>query len=769
MLRSIRASKAPWTCWLAALLVLPLVSCAHRPPDPVIPDAAEPAGPAPGPGLTAVRGAAGQWGIELSGFGPAKLTQAQPAQIEIYLPDGQVRQLTAGYDSVQQGDGLVTGQATVAAGGGASISVTDRWVLEGGVITLNRTVAVAGTRPGAGFSSAIRLYTAPELTWPDVSFLAPGMLYGDATYNGPRSPGGTLYDSARWFTIREDFLAAPLFAMALRNGETVTLLDMAPQGHSTLEETRTGLNPGVLIDERFSFAGLGANEAANGGVEIGFWLPGSARVLPRRQPGAPTDVPVAFDWARRYNPLQAGFRQTYRVGFRFAADESFPDLTRNAYRWAWQVLQPALNWHDIEVVRRSLTDQLSSQVYTFDGRTGLPFIVYTHSGEVWRNNNDPDFYWRATMGFVGKNIEAADQLLRESERDPGPRGQKMRQQALDVFSTFIRQVPMNPPASTGFNLRNGKPSMTNPPIWYVREAAEDMRMLMEAYRRERQAGREHPEWIKWCQDFADWLMPLQRADGSFPRSFMINTSEIREESGTTSYNVVPLFVMLSEDLKDDKYFDSARRAAEYVWQSFGTRGVFIGGAIDNPNITDKEAGLLSMEAFLALYDSTKEPKWLRRAQVAGDFAETWMWIWNVPMPDDADNDSLMWKREVTTVGVQGITAQVAGHVDQYLDWSVPAYARLYRYTGDTHYRELARILLHNTKGMMAMPGRTYGMIAPGWQTENFRMGAASQGRGFGSPEKWMPWVTTNHLYSITGLEQFDKALLAELSARPRND
>ena len=100
---------------------------------------------------------------------------------------------------------------------------------------------------------------------------------------------------------------------------------------------------------------------------------------------------------------------------------------------------------------------------------------------------------------------------------------------------------------------------------------------------------------------------------------------------------------------------------------------------------------------------------------------------------------------------------------------MPAYAKLYRYTGDTHYRDLARILLHNTKGMMALPGRTHGMIGPGRQTENWRMGAARDGRGFGTPEEWMPWVTTNHLYGITGLEQFDKALLAQLSARPRDD
>ena len=134
------------------------------------------------------------------------------------------------------------------------------------------------------------------------------------------------------------------------------------------------------------------------------------------------------------------------------------------------------------------------------------------------------------------------------------------------------------------------------------------------------------------------------------------------------------------------------------------------------------------------------------------------------MPVDVDNDTLMWKREIPTIGVQGITAAVAGHVDQFLDMSVPAYAKLYRYTGDRQYLEYARILLHNTKGTKQIPGRLHGMYAPGYQTENFRMGV---GRGFGTPEKWMTWITTNHLYSIVGLEQFDKELFIELCAGPK--
>ncbi len=79
--------------------------------------------------------------------------------------------------------------------------------------------------------------------------------------------------------------------------------------------------------------------------------------------------------------------------------------------------------------------------------------------------------------------------------------------------------------------------------------------------------------------------------------------------------------------------------------------------------------MLSMEAFLSLYDSTKDPKWLDRAQAAANYAESWIWIWNLPMPLDAEDAHLHWKKGVPTVGVQGITARVAGSVDEYLDWA----------------------------------------------------------------------------------------------------
>ena len=365
------------------------------------------------------------------------------------------------------------------------------------------------------------------------------------------------------------------------------------------------------------------------------------------------------------------------------------------------------------------------------------------------------------MGFVSKGVEAADQLLIEGDRDPSPRGQKMRRDGLAIIDTFVRMVPLSPPAGEGFNLWGGKADSWAGDTVTLRGPSEGTRTLLDAYRREKKMGRDHPEWLAWCRQFGDWLLTQQRKDGSFPRSWHGGTGEVLETSGTSTYNPVPMLVKLSQETSQTRYLEAAIRAADYVWTEYGSRGVFVGGATDNPNITDKEAGMLSLNAFLDLYETTRNPEWLRRAKAAGNYAETYIWIWNVPMPLDAIDSDLNWKRGVSTVGVQGITARAVGGVDEYLDWAVPDYARLYKYTRDEHYLDVARILLLDTKSMLALPGRTYDLLGSGWQQEHWGM---STNRGFGTHRSWLPWVSVNHLHGITALQEFDLALYRRLAS-----
>src|SRR6185312_2126182 len=268
-------------------------------------------------------------------------------------------------------------------------------------------------------------------------------------------------------------------------------------------------------------------------------------------------------------------------------------------RWAWKTLNPPVAHLNLAVVRHTLTDHLEAHVISVDDRAGVPFLFDAVTGkpgshrtpiftgpsgptspppypeeetqeqkaslEAWARSVGVDLdpsmseLWRwpkVNMGFVSKGIEAADELLREGDRDPSARGKQMRQSGLAIIESFIRLVPMSPPAAAGFNLETGKPDSEPAGIFFLRAPSEGMYSLINAYLREKRQGRDHADWLHWCQQLADWLLTQQREDGSFPRSWKNGTGAVNEESGTSSYNPVPLLVSLSKVTGNQRYFDA---------------------------------------------------------------------------------------------------------------------------------------------------------------------------------------------------------------------
>ncbi len=732
-----------------------------------------------------VRVGVGAWGIEISGGTAPRFTQQQPAQIEVFAGGENARQLGAGYQSVQKQGDAVVATAKVAGDGPAAFAVEDRWTVSDAVLSLSRKVSVTAAEPNAGFYSAIRLTTAPTVKWEDVNCLVPGLIYGNSARGGR---GGALAAGARRYSLREDVLSAPMISVLFQDGNWAAVIDLAPKGDTTQAET-TASGATAIIDNRIRFGALGVQEVPGGGAELGFWLPGttvgSAGGFGRRGGAA-----GASAVQRRYHPVQAGFAQSYQVAFRFGKSETFRDMERETWRWAWTSLKPKATPVDIELVRQSLADHLADRVVVVNDRAGVPFVIDAVSGKPgsfrpggrqrgqpnpevanWAKSHgidaDPaadelELWPKIIMGFCGKNVEVADQLLIEADRDSSERGQRMRKLGMTIIESMIRIVPMSPaPAGEGFDIRTGQAgAVRGDPAFSLRSVSEDMRIAVDMYRREKARGRDHTHWIKWVTEYADFLLRVQRADGSFPGSYQGGTGRPTSSSGVTSYAAVPVLTRIGEETRDKKYLDAALKAGDYVWNDYGSKCVYQGAT--GGEAVDKESGMLSTEAFLALYETTRDAQWLDRAQSAASYTESWIWIWNVPMPLDANDANLGWKKGVPTIGANGIAANVPGEVDQYLDWAVPTYARLYKYTNDEHYLDVARILLHGTKAMLALPGRTYDLKGPGWQQEHWRMGGRGT-RGIGAHRTWLPWISVNHLHGITGLEDLDKDLYQRLT------
>lgn len=743
-----------------------------------------------------VRTPAGDWGIEISDKAVMHMKLSNPAQISIYQGGQNSVDLAAGYQSVQKENNIVTAKAKVIEGNEAAFNFEDQWTITGNELSLIRKVSVIGTKDSAGFYSAIRLSTAPEVRWENAEFLAPGLLYGKP-HTSERAAGGSLYYDAGYFSIREDVLSAPLFGLLLQDGNWVSILDPKPDGSTTLEETTAQASTPV-IDELIRFGALGAKKVQDGGIEIGFLFPGTTNEFAGGGFGFGTRGGTAAPIIRhRYNPVKEGLTQNYKVGFLFGKSTSFRDMEREVWRWAWKSLDPRVEIVDVEVIRKTLVDHLVDRILLVEDRAGIPFVIDAVSGKpgsyrpslrsygfatrpqgpvskeikelaAWAKtvgvDMDPNaaelnLWPKIVMGFCGKHVEVGEQLLMESDRDQSPRGQRLKELGLKVIESLIKYVPMSPfPAGEAYDIRDGKPgSARTEGAFGLRPLSEDMRIMMDIIHREKSFGRQHPEWLKWARDYADFLLTQQRNNGSFPMGWL--KGEVTDTAGSTTYAAIPLLVKMSEETGENKYLEAAIRAGDYVWNSSGSKCFYL-GATGSSTVADKESGMLSLEAFLALYENTKDSKWLERAKSAGDYTESWMWIWNVPMPIGARYEDLGWKPGVPTIGVNGIGSNDVGGVDQYLDWSVPAYAKLYKFTGDEHYLDVARVLLHGTKAMLALPGRIYDLAGPGWQQEHWKMGPV---RGVGAHRTWLPWVSVNHLHGITGLEEFDKELFQQLS------
>src|ERR1700722_13764555 len=173
------------------------------------------------------RSASGEWGVEIAGGPAPRVLQPKPARIEVYRADSDIQQLTAGYKQIRKTASGIDAQAEIVYGKDVVFPIHDKWSVRSAVLSLERNVTVKGSAPG-GFYSAIDFNVDRSLTWPDINFMVPGAIYGDPTYDGDRSPGGTLNYGARHLLMREDILAAPLFAMSFK-GASIAMLDPAPR------------------------------------------------------------------------------------------------------------------------------------------------------------------------------------------------------------------------------------------------------------------------------------------------------------------------------------------------------------------------------------------------------------------------------------------------------------------------------------------------------------------------------------------------------------
>lgn len=218
-----------------------------------------------------------------------------------------------------------------------------------------------------------------------------------------------------------------------------------------------------------------------------------------------------------------------------------------------------------------------------------------------------------------------------------------------------------------------------------------------------------------------------------------------DEGKQNTTHPIRFLLCLAQATGEAGYRAAALRAAEWCYPNVHQAFTYVGGTPDNPDVIDREAGFLALEAFLALHDATGEKRWLEAAVQAGDFTETWVYSWDVPIPPD--DPSATYPKGCTTTGFSLIATGHSG-ADLFLAGAAFSYYRLYLGTGDAHYADTAHRLLYDTKQAVDVHGSLgYGHV--GLCTEAISL-APPRGHGVNT---WLPWLTYSMIEPIVRLQE----------------
>lgn len=660
-------------------------------------------------------------------MGTERFSSETPIDLRLAIGGEPATTLRGAYREVSRNDGQLICTAVLTHSSGAVFSIRDVYASgpHPDTFRLNRELTVVQPGKADGFQSRFRL--ASSSGFADHEYFIPGIWYRDNSKARPGALGTSKTDEL--FLIREDRMPLPLVMMRdLERGVALSLIHLNPDGGTC----RADVSAQRVIDESIQVASLGIEGQEQTAVTLAYpATEGERSYVPGRgEHGSKRLV-------ERFHPIHEGFSHRYAVLLHLQIADDFPQAMRTAWRCAFREIHPSIERVDLDAVYTASLELLSDWVKDVDGAAGIPFRLVLPEGRL----ESPEYY-TYQMGFVGQQLPIAYHLLRHGLVHDDP---KMLAQGESMVKFWGENSPTD----------EGLPRVwfnTWPqPHWrqydtFLRIASDGMAGALMAWDVMKRHGRDRPQWLRFCIDFGDWLVKHQQEDGSWARAYHWDGSVSHDSKFNTS-NPIRFLVDLHHATGSQTYLDAASRAGEFCWRHIHQRFAYVGGTPDNPNVLDKEAGLLAIDAFLALWDATGDKRYLDAAAQAADFVETWAYCWNVPLP--SDDPELVFPTDLPTSGFSLIATGHSG-ADLFLAGAPFLLYRVYLGTGDPHYAEMAQFLLYNTRRHVDIDG-SLGYGQPGLCTEALNL-SIDHGRGHGV-DVWLPWLSYQMVEPIVRLQE----------------
>lgn len=245
-------------------------------------------------------------------------------------------------------------------------------------------------------------------------------------------------------------------------------------------------------------------------------------------------------------------------------------------------------------------------------------------------------------------------------------------------------------------------------------------------------------------DTSLWREFLRKAcDGQSRR---ILSEEWSPRSTDEAFYVAPLAIA-SKLFKNKQYLAAAEKASKlYAERHLKMNGCYWGGTLD-ATCEDKEGAWAAFQAFIHMYEYTKQPQYLEWAKHAMDVCLSYVVVWDIPLPAGRLADYNFRSTGWTVVSPQN------QHIDVYGVLFAPEVYRMGKYLDDERLCKLSKVMYRTCFQLT----NAYGSQGEQLQQTNFAqrgdMSNVYKLRG-GYSEGWTVfWITAHFLNAAARFEE----------------
>ncbi|MBQ8657890.1 MAG: hypothetical protein IJ506_02045 [Clostridia bacterium] len=209
------------------------------------------------------------------------------------------------------------------------------------------------------------------------------------------------------------------------------------------------------------------------------------------------------------------------------------------------------------------------------------------------------------------------------------------------------------------------------------------------------------KWVQSAKGCADAFVRLFEKYGTFGQFVNIETGEMQIGLSCAGASAIGGLVKSWEYFNNPVYLDVAKKAGDFYYENFISKGITCGGAGDILTVADSESSYGFVESYVLLYEATKEEKWLQYAKESVHLFSSWVMTYAYKFPEGCEFDRL----KVNTVGSVFANVQNKHSAPGICTYSGDTLYRLYQHTGETEYLELIKDIVFFIPQCVSMPNR----------------------------------------------------------------